>query len=216
MRAPLRCRLRLYAGAGQSDQVVLSQFGLDFTPRRAIIFKNVWGSDREADDPVGRPLDNTSYGHNVELGWLLNRSVEVLELGRDLYQDKIHRLYDHCLEYGIDWERGGVFCEGPHRGSARERNKEFWQQAETLVAMLDSLAEFQDKRYWEGYLNVHRFVFDHVINHPVGEWFPLLGPDNKKIWEYMGHAWKINYHTLRSMLECERRLRELARTENPQ
>jgi len=187
----------------------IAQFGPDFTPRRAIIFKNVWGSDRQVDDPQGRPLDNTSYGHNVEFAWLLNRSVNVLGLGKRRYKDVIRRLYDHCLEYGIDWKRGGLYCEGPHRGPARERNKEFWQQAETLVAMLDAVATFGDQRYWRAYENIHRFVFDYMINHHIGEWFPLLNESNEVIWDYMGHAWKINYHTVRSMLEVEKRLKEL-------
>ncbi|MBN2288153.1 MAG: AGE family epimerase/isomerase [Candidatus Glassbacteria bacterium] len=204
--AELVCRRMLHPEHGTG----IAQFGLDFTPLRAIVFKNVWGSDREADDPEGRPLDNTSFGHNVEFGWLLSHSVKVLGLDMSLYRERIRRLYDHCLEYGIDWELGGVFCEGPHWGPARERNKEFWQQAETLVAMLDALAAFRGRRYWEAYRNVHRFVFDHVINHPVGEWFPLLGPCNELVWDYMGHPWKINYHTVRAMLECERRLLELA------
>ena len=188
----------------------IAQFSPDFTPQRAIIFKNVWGSDREAEDPQGRPLDNTSFGHNVELAWLLNHSIKILGLERSKYSSLIRTLYDHCLQYGIDREHGGVYCEGPNQGEAREKNKEFWQQGETLVAMLDAVSTFGDERYWQAYTNVHRFVFDHMINHEVGEWLPLLGPENEVLWDYMGHAWKINYHTVRSMLECERRLGELA------
>jgi len=187
----------------------LAQFTFDWKPLRAILFKNVWGEDRDVDDPVGRPLDNTSYGHNVELGWLLHRSAEVLDLDVGTYTPLIRALYDHCLTYGIDWKHGGVFCEGPHAGPARETNKEFWQQAETLSAMLDAVALFDDDRYWDGYLNVHRFVMDTMINHPVGEWFPLFSADNRLLRDHMAHAWKINYHTIRSMLECEARLTKL-------
>ena len=188
----------------------IAQFSPDFTPQRAIIFKNVWGSDREADDQQGRPLDNTSFGHNVEFAWLLNHSIDVLGLERSKYSSLIRKLYDHFLSYGLDREHGGVYCEGPHQGEAREKNKEFWQQGETLVAMLDAVSRFNDERYWQAYINVHRFVFDHMINHEIGEWLPLLGAKNEVIWDYMNHAWKINYHTVRSMLECERRLGELA------
>lgn len=188
----------------------IAQFAGDFTPLRAILFKNVWGSDRNVDDPDGRPLDNSSYGHNVELGWLLNRSVEVLNLDPTDYLPAIQKLYDHCLEFGIDWRRGGVYCEGPTCGPARERNKEFWQQAEALVAMLDGLQHTGAQRYLDGYRNVHRFVQDHVVNHRVGEWYALLDESNNVVWDYLGHAWKINYHTVRSMLECEARLKRLA------
>ena len=184
----------------------ISQFTQDWRPLKAILFKTVWGADREAEEELGRPLDNTSYGHNVELGWLMKESISLLGLDEKPFSAIIKSLYEHCLEYGIDWERGGVYCEGPFAGPARERNKEFWQQAESMVAMLDGFELFGDKIYWDAYKNIHRFVFDVMINHEVGEWRPLFTPENEPVWDYMGTAWKVNYHTIRSMLECEKRL----------
>ena len=189
--------------------VGISQFTFDWKPLQAILFKTVWGADRDVEDVSGRPLDNTSYGHNVELGWLMNETVTSLGLDDPPYKKIIRRLYEHCLEYGIDWEKGGVYCEGPFAGQARERNKEFWQQAEGMTAMLDGFELFQEQKYWDAYRNIHRFVFDSMINHDVGEWRPLLSPDNDIIWDYMGTAWKVNYHTIRAMLECAKRLRRM-------
>ena len=63
--------------------------------------------------------------------------------------------------------------------------------------------------YFDAYENVHRFVMDHVINHRVGEWYPLFDENNNRLWDYLGHAWKINYHTVRAMIQCERRLSRL-------
>ena len=77
--------------------------------------------------------------------------------------------------------------------------------------MLDAVALVNDDRYLEAYLNVHLFVMDTMINHPVGEWFPLFSADNRLLRDHMAHAWKINYHTVRSMLECEARLTRLLR-----
>ena len=111
----------------------MAQFAFDWTPLRAILFKNVWGSDRDVEDTEGRPLNNTSFGHNVEFAWLLKHSIDILGLDVDAYKEKMRKLYDHCVAYGIDWARGGVYCEGPNDGPARERNKEFWQQAEVMV-----------------------------------------------------------------------------------
>ncbi|MBP8131691.1 MAG: AGE family epimerase/isomerase [Candidatus Hydrogenedentes bacterium] len=189
--------------------VGVAQFMLDWTPVRAIIFDSVWGSDRDVEEDSGRPLDNTSYGHNVEFGWLLKHTIDICGFDLETFKPRIQKLYDHCHKYGIDWERGGVYCEGPIDGPARERNKEFWQQAETLVAMLDGFEIFGDEKYLDAYENVHGFVMDTMINHEVGEWFPLFDEDNNLLWDYMAHAWKINYHTVRSMLECERRLNRL-------
>lgn len=187
----------------------ISQFALDWTPLRAILFRDVWGSDRDADEDEGRPLNNTSYGHNVEFAWLLKLSIEVLGLHLDDYREPMRKLFDHCCQYGIDWERGGVYCEGAHDGPAREKNKEFWQQAECLVGMLDAYLIFQDPKYLDAYENIHRFVMDHVVNHAVGEWYPLFDEHNNRLWDYMGHAWKINYHTVRSMIQSEARLKKI-------
>lgn len=184
----------------------IAQFAYDWTPLRAIIFKNVWGSDRDVDDEEGRPLNNTSFGHNVEFAWLLKHSLDILGLDVSHYKERMLKLFDHCLTYGIDWERGGVYCEGPHDGPAREKNKEFWQQAETLVGMLDAYLLTGEEKYWNAYENVHRFVMDYVINHEVGEWFPLFDQNNTLLWDYMGHAWKINYHTVRATIQSEKRL----------
>ena len=112
------------------------------------------------------------------------------------------------MTYGIDWNKGGVFCEGPHDGPARERNKEFWQQSECLTGLMDAYLLFGDEKYLDAYENVHRFVMDVMINHEVGEWWPLFDENNNLIWDHMAHAWKINYHTVRSMILTEARLKK--------
>jgi mannose 2-epimerase len=191
----------------------VAQFAHDWTPLPQILFADVWGSDRDAEEGEARPLDNTSYGHNVEFAWLLAHAVRILGLDMEEHKPVLRRLYDQCLRHGLDRERGGVFCEGPHDGPARERNKEFWQQAECLVGFLDAYRVFGDPAYLDAYACVHRFVMDHVIHHSVGEWFPLLDEENRVVWDYMGHAWKINYHTVRSMIQSEERLLRIIETE---
>ena len=190
--------------------VGLAQFSLDWKPVRAIIFDNVWGADRDVDESdEGRPLDNTSYGHNVEFAWLLGHTINILGLDADKYKEAFRKIYDHAFQYGVDWEKGGIFCEGPMAGPARERNKEFWQQAEALVGFLDAYIQLGDEKYIDAYEKIHRFVMDTVVNKGVGEWFPLFDENNTLLWDYMAHAWKINYHTVRSMIQSEKRLHRI-------
>ncbi|HOV73579.1 MAG TPA: AGE family epimerase/isomerase [Candidatus Hydrogenedentes bacterium] len=186
----------------------IAQFSLDWKPLRAILFKDVWGADRDVDDEEGRPMNNTSFGHNVEFAWLFLLAVEVLGLDIAPYKERLRKIFDHCVTYGIDWNKGGVFCEGPHDGPARERNKEFWQQSECLTGLMDAYLLFGDEKYLDAYENVHRFVMDVMINHEVGEWWPLFDENNNLIWDHMAHAWKINYHTVRSMILTEARLKK--------
>ncbi len=128
---------------------------------------------------------------------------------KEKYITDFRTIFDHTVQNGIDTEFGGVYVEGPHSGGVSDREKEFWQQAEVLTAMLDAYIMFKDPVYWESYKNVHRFVFDKVINKKVGEWYPLLTREGVPIWTHMGHSWKINYHTVRSMILSVQRMNRI-------
>ncbi len=185
----------------------IPQFTIDWLQAPQIRFNIVWGWDRFGEGGAKiSPLDNTSYGHNVELAWLLNEALQTLGDDTDPYEALIRNALDHALSYGVDQTYGGVYVEGPHSGPATDQAKEFWQQAEVLTGMLDGYLQFKDPRYLEAYANVHRFVMDHMIHHSTGEWWPLLNRSGEPIWRHMSHSWKVNYHTVRSVINCIERL----------
>ncbi len=189
----------------------IPQFWRDWKVAPQIKFDIVWGWDRFSDSGAkDNADDNTSYGHNCEFAWLLNRALDILSIDKTPYLDLIRLQLDHALAHGIDWEYGGVYVEGSHAGGVHDREKEFWQQAEVMIGMLDGVLLFNDEKYWPAYENVHRFVFDKMINHPVGEWWPLMNREgDKKVWNHMSHSWKVNYHTIRCMVESIKRLEKL-------
>ena len=185
----------------------IPQFFGDWTIAPQIRFDIVWGWDRFSGEGMkANTTDNTCYGHNAEFAWLLLHSLEILGTDPSAYAGVFRTIYDHTVRNGIDTDFGGVYVEGPHAGGVHDREKEFWQQAEVLTAMLDAYIMFGDNDYIEAYSNVHRFVFDKMINKPVGEWYPLLTREGKPIWTHMGHSWKINYHTVRAMVQTIQRL----------
>jgi mannose 2-epimerase len=186
----------------------IPQFWGDWKVAPQIKFDVVWGWDRFAEGgQKANAEDNTSAGHNVEFAWLLAHATDVLGAGWDDYKKVIKKAMDHGLQNGIDLEYGGVYTEGPHAGGVHDTEKEFWQQAEVMIGMLDAYILFNEKDYLDAYAYVHRFVFDRMINRPVGEWWPLLTREGKPIWTHMGHSWKINYHTIRCMIQCIERMK---------
>jgi mannobiose 2-epimerase len=186
------------------------QFFSNWEVAPQIKFDIVWGWDRfTADGSKGNAQDNTSYGHNVEFAWLLMHALDILKIPYAKYENTIRKQFDHTLADGIDWELGGVFVEGSHSGGVYDREKEFWQHAEMLIGLAQACILFDQDKFWPVYLNVHRFVFDKIINHKVGEWWPLLTRQGDPIWTHMSHNWKINYHTVRSMIETIQRLNML-------
>ncbi|MCH8807209.1 MAG: AGE family epimerase/isomerase [Planctomycetes bacterium] len=187
-----------------------AQFTRDFRPLPAIIFDTQWGRDARPEDGAVRPIDTTSYGHNIELVWLLMRAVDVLGGSRDEFAETARKISDHCVEYGIDREFGRVYCEGAMDRPTTLFEKQFWQQAEMMVGMLDAYATFGDQAYWDGFVNVHEFVFDKFVQMDAGgEWLERVSRDGSPVDDALGHAWKISYHTVRSMIEVVRRLESL-------
>ncbi len=186
------------------------QFTQDFEPLPAILFAVEWGRDAERKEDQARPLNHTSYGHNVEFAWLLLHAADILGLPRTHYGEVVKRIVDHCVEYGIDWEYGGVLVEGPMDSPTPITEKQFWQQAEVLVGLLDAYALFGDEKYWKAFMNVYNFVFDKFVNMAGGgEWYERVDRLGNPIDAALGHAWKINYHTVRSMVQTIERLKKL-------
>ncbi|GHB72718.1 AGE family epimerase/isomerase [Persicitalea jodogahamensis] len=188
----------------------IPQFWADWSVAPQIKFDIIWGWDRFSEDgQKSAAEDNTSYGHNVEFAWLLMHALDILDIPYDNYQKQLHQSFDHALAHGIDWEYGGVYVEGSHAGEVYDREKEFWQQAEVLIGMLDAYRIYDDEKYLRAYESVHRFVFDKMIAHEVGEWKPLLTRQGESIWTHMSHSWKVNYHSVRAMVQSIVRLDRL-------
>jgi len=190
----------------------IPQFTPSWEVAPQIKFDIVWGWDRFAEGGVkANAQDNTSAGHNVEFAWLLAHATDIMGSGWDQYKAIIKKAMDHGRDNGVDFEYGGVYTEGPHAGGVHDREKEFWQQAEVMIGMLEGCLRFGPKDYWPAYEAVHRFVFDKMIHHEVGEWWPLMTREGEPIWTHMSHSWKVNYHTVRCMVQCINRLEKLRR-----
>ncbi|HRU07034.1 MAG TPA: AGE family epimerase/isomerase [Candidatus Brocadiia bacterium] len=187
--------------------VGVSIFSPSWQPMANLQLGAVWGSDRF--ERKAKPADITSYGHNIELAWLYLHAMDALGRPRQEGLARVRRIFDHTFERGVDREFGGLYVEGPRQGAASETNKEFWQQAEALVGFLDAYDLTQEKKFQRAFRNVHDFVFKKMICWDQGEWYPLLDRQGAVVWDYMGHNWKICYHTVRAMVEVVLRLRRM-------
>ena len=185
-----------------------NQFDLDFMPIPAIAIQRTWNAEREGDAPA-TPTDTTSYGHNVELAWLIDRALQTAGADPVPYVPVTRRLVEHAYAHGVDWEHGGIYRDGTAAGGPLIKDKEFWQNAEVLVGFLDAYETFGDARFLDAFETVWRFVNTSMINHDVGEWRTLLDREGAPIDAKIGNPWKVAYHSGRSMLECVNRLLRL-------
>lgn len=190
----------------------IAQFAYDFTPLPAINFDTTWGRDADPEEgKVVKPLDQTSPGHNVEFAWLLLHAADVLGIPRQTYAHVLRTMCDHCVAFGIDPEYGGVYADVPMDRPTTLTEKQFWQQAEALVALLDAYIQLGDETYWRAFRNVHDFIFGKMIAWEAGgEWYERLDRRGRVLDGALAHSWKINYHTVRAMIQTVDRLKRLA------
>ena len=194
----------------QEYKTGIPQFTIDWKVAPQIKFDIIWGWDRYDDSgKKSNAEDNTCYGHNIEFAWLFIQALKVLGKNPREYKSLLTTIFEHTINNGIDHEYGGVFVEGPHAGGVYDREKEFWQQAEAMIGSLDAYLLLGEGKYWETYKNVHRFVMDKCVNKGVGEWYPLLTREGEPIWRHMSHSWKVNYHTVRAMVQSIIRMEKI-------
>ena len=191
----------------------IAQFAYDFTPLPAIIFDTTWGRDAplagapDCQSLSTRPRRATMWSSPG----LLMRAADVLGLPREKYADVLRKMCDHCAAFGIDRDFGGVYADTPMDRPTQLTEKQFWQQAEALVAMLDACLLLGDGAYWDAFRNVHDFVFAKFIAHDAGgEWYERLDRQGNVLDGALGHSWKSSYHTVRSMIQTVDRLKKLA------
>lgn len=186
-----------------------NQFDAALNPIAPIAIRRTWNDDRGKGEVIRELVDTTSYGHNLELAWLLERAGSLTgdPPGRfDLY---IKQFADHALAYGFDHVLGGVYRDGPHIGPALVRDKEWWQNCESLVGFLCAYQRLGDERYLRAFFRNWDFDSAYLINHQAGEWHQLAGARGDILIGDLGNLWKGMYHTGRAVLECVSRLRAM-------
>ena len=187
-----------------------NQFTFDFTPKAAREIRRTWNYDRAPENANRHVRDTTSYGHNIELTWLLNRAYAVL--GFAPAKELTRRFADYTLTNGWDDEHGGIFRDGMHDGRVVVTDKEWWQNFESLTGFLDAYQVIGDERYLDTFCKLWQFDYTWFYNKAVGESRQLLQADGTPIIPDTGNQWKCIYHTDRAMLECIPRLERLLRS----
>ncbi len=186
-----------------------NQFNPQFRPTPVFRKPVTLYPHEENRDHPDQSLHYTSYGHNVELAWLMRRALKVAKEDTGKYRKILRGLFDHAVSFGVDGQYGGLYRFGLHSGEILVTEKEFWQHTETLTGFLDGYEEFEDARYIDAFINIWEFSDTYLINHDVGEWRHFLDRRGQVVNGNLGQPGKVAYHTGRAMIECTRRLERL-------
>lgn len=168
-----------------------------------LYFSNDW---KPAEDS-----DTSSYGHDIELSWLITESAKALGRADDPRVKQVAlALVDHTLRDGFNHELGGVYTEGPVEGPAKIKTMSWWVEAETLVGLLNAYQLTGNRAYRSRFEQQAAFVFDHFVDRQYGEWFRDVQPDGK-VTGNKTDEWKGPYHHARACMEVIQRMGSLGR-----
>jgi mannose/cellobiose epimerase-like protein (N-acyl-D-glucosamine 2-epimerase family) len=160
----------------------------------------------------------TSYGLNAEMAWLLLAAVDELRYSRDSYARPILGLIDHALDYGFDWERGGLAAFGPMKGRVadardlpeRRLSKSWWAQAEMLNALAYACEWTRQRRYLEAFLKLFDWIWKFQIDHECGDWFQDVSWDSgEPLTLEKGLEWKTAFHASRALIQASQTIERM-------
>jgi mannobiose 2-epimerase len=118
------------------------------------------------------------------------------------------------LKYGYDRKSGGFFYTGQLGKPADDTKKEWWVQAEALVAMIEMYRLTGKPEYYTAFSETLDFVEKHQVAKDGG-WWATRAADGSAKGDSRSSPWQGAYHNGRAMLLCAKHLEELAEKAKP-
>lgn len=148
----------------------------------------------------------TSFGHDIELSWLLEEAAHFLGVV-DKTRPVSFSLAENSLK-GLKPNSGLLYEGDAHAEKILDSRRVWWVEAEALVGFYNAykiLGNTTDgKRYLAAFENVEKWIFENMVDREFGEWFEEISGDGlvdgqKSLMK--GHLWREPYHQSRACLE---------------
>lgn len=186
-----------------------------------LFFKPDWTPVSFRDSSVAsimahRYLDHVSFGHDVEVAYLMLEACHVLGREDDTTTLNIaKRIVDHSLDAGWDEKVGGFYDEGYYfKGKESIKitkdSKSWWAQAEGLNTLLIMAKLFtnDERNYFQKFRKQWTYINKYVIDHQHGDWYAGgLDKEPEQAKALKGQIWKASYHQYRALSNCVSLLR---------
>jgi cellobiose epimerase len=153
-----------------------------------------------------------SYGHDLEGVWLTLDAARTLGWAEDALRNWATALAGYSLEHGYDTRHGGFHVAGPVGRRADVRGKEWWAQAEALVAMLELYELTSDPGYYAVFAATLDFIEQHQVAAGGGWWSIRRADGSADPRGTLGSPYQDGYHSGRALLRSERLLERLSAT----
>ena len=147
--------------------------------------------------PARADTGRVSYGHDLETVFLLIEAARALGCAPPV---AVRGLFEHALLHGFDRARGGFFAGGPAGGTADDRRKVWWVQAEALVSALTMHQLTGEAAFLGCFARTLAWIATRQAV-PGGDWHAEVLEDGTIRGDRAG-AWKDPYHQGRAVLRC--------------
>jgi len=170
-------------------------------------------SFRDSSDAVRQAnyfMDHVSFGHDIETAYLMLEASHVLGLDPDTKTVTIaKKMVDHALARGWDDENGGFYYQGYYFDDSDSISiisevKTWWVQAEGLNSLLLMSELFpEQEEYYQAFRKQWEYINRYLIDHEHGGWYEEgLDKSPEQADAPKGKDWKVNYHTMRALMNC--------------
>ncbi|MBN1950876.1 MAG: AGE family epimerase/isomerase [Bacteroidales bacterium] len=157
-----------------------------------------------------RPNENWA-GHNFEVAWIVYKAARLTEKA-DLVTEAEKILITLCekaIDLGFDQQYGGIINRFL-QGEAITTNKEWWPQAEAVIACMYSYHVSHNKKFLSYAIRILEYIDNTFADHTYGEWFETVSREGMPLPEGMKlHLWKSMYHNVRYCIETINQLEAL-------
>ena len=176
-----------------TDKIYMPQYGACVDA-----FNNDWSP--ATDRWAAQDNADTSYGHDVEMAWLIQRAAEVLKLPPERYRAIGLKLIDTAMKYGWDGQAGALCSRGPLLGPATDRTMVWWVQAEDLTALDWAWRTTGEQRYLDALQRQADWLLHKQSDPLYGGWWDTVAPDGRVLVPQKAHVWHLAYHEVRACL----------------
>ena len=142
----------------------------------------------------------TSFGHDIELSWLMSEATHVAGLQEADTRETTILLARNTLKAVLPGGGRGIAYEGDSAGAAHDKRRIWWAEAEALVGFANAYRLTGEQAFREAFLEIEQWVENHQIDRTHGDWHEAIGPDDRPSGD-KGHLWKEPYHQSRACLE---------------
>ena len=163
------------------------------------------------DDKWKLQSNENWIGHNLEAAWIILQAARLVK--KSEYLDKsinaLIILSENAIEKGFDTKYGGMINRFVGE-EALSTDKEWWPQAEAVIAFLHSYRQNQDKKFLSYAIRLLEYIDNTFSDHVNGEWYESVSREGKPLPNQMKlHLWKSMYHNVRYCIETMRQLEAL-------